>query len=143
MRLTWKRSTACTGGACVEVAWSRSSFCANGACVEVAFSKSSYSGGNGCVEVGHDDGRVLVRDSKNPDAEPISFQRTEWMSTVLAPVMLGRVPHTVEHCEAGYTWHGHTVEGHRQALTFTAEEWEAFCAGVRNGEFNPPPRSDG
>jgi hypothetical protein len=121
--------------------WKRSTYCSTGACVEVAFRKSSYSGGNGCVEVGHDDGRVLVRDSKNPDAEPVSFQRSEWMNTVLAPVMLDRLPSFIhEPPEGGYEWRGHTVGHAEQWLTFTAKEWEAFCAGVKAGEFNPPPR---
>lgn len=28
-------------------------------------------------------------------------------------------------------------------LVFTAEEWQAFVAGVRNGEFDPPKSNEG
>lgn len=131
----WKRSTSCTGGACVEVAYRRSSYCANGACVEVGWRTSSYSGGNGCVEVGHELGRVLVRDSKSP-GEPISFMPQTWMSTVLAPVMLGRLPAFVEPAGDGYVWSGYSVDGEFLRLHFNAEEWSAFGEGVKAGEFN-------
>lgn len=96
-----------------------------------------------CVEVGYDDGRILVRGSKSPDAEPISFMPQTWVSTVLAPIMLGRVPNTVEDTEAGYIWHGHTVDGFVRRLTFTAEDWEEFTQGVKAGQFNPERLSRG
>lgn len=47
--------------------WRRSSICANGNCVEVAET---------------DDGLILVRDSKDPDASPMSFTRVEWRDFV-------------------------------------------------------------
>ena len=42
--------------------WRRSPACGTGACVEVAF-------------VGE---HVLIRDSKHPDGEPLTFTRPEW-----------------------------------------------------------------
>lgn len=63
--MTWKKSTFCSAGACVEVAWERSSFCGNATCVEVA----------------GDGDRVLLRDGKLGDASPvISFSPAEWAS---------------------------------------------------------------
>lgn len=135
--MIWKSSTACTGGACVEVAWTRSSFCANGACVEVGWRKSTFSADTAnCVEVAQDEGKILVRDSKNPDSDPVSFMPQTWMSTVLAPVMLDRLPNMIEETAGGYAWQGYTVDGFFQRLLFTAEEWQAFCAGVKDGQFN-------
>jgi len=59
---------------------------------ELPWRKSSFSGVNGCVETAvTPDGRVAVRDSKNP---------------------------TVSH------------------QYYSRREWLAFCAGVRNGEFD-------
>jgi hypothetical protein len=47
-------------------AWKRSSRCSGGQCVEVA-------------QVGD---RVLIRDSKNPDVEPLAFTMPEWADFV-------------------------------------------------------------
>jgi hypothetical protein len=46
--------------------------------------KSSYSGLGNCVEVlaDPDRGKVLVRDSKNPDAEPLRLPNAAWSSFV-------------------------------------------------------------
>lgn len=44
------------------VTWQRSTFCGNSACVEVA-------------KVGD---AILVRDSKNPEATPLTFDEAEW-----------------------------------------------------------------
>ena len=45
-----------------RLVWRRSPACASGACVEVAF----------------DGDRVLIRDSKNPEREPLAFTAEEW-----------------------------------------------------------------
>jgi hypothetical protein len=119
MELNWR--SACSMGSCVEVAWKTSSFCSTG----------------GCVQVGQGDGWVLVRDSKNPDRPALSYRPQTWSATVLAPVMLGRIPGAVHDVPDGYEWRGHTVEGDEHALTFTLDEWEAFEKGIRRGEFNP------
>lgn len=34
-------------------------------------------------------------------------------------------------------------DSHGSQLVLTREEWAAFLAGVRNGEFDLPPASDG
>ena|SRR5688572_15378826 len=120
MDLTWNRSSGCTSGTCVEVAWTRSTRC--------------YS--TNCVEVVASEGWILVRDSKNPDREPISYRPDTWMSTVLAPVLLHRIPAALDITD-GYVWHGHTVEGEEQWLHFTGQEWDAFTEGVRAAEFHP------
>lgn len=58
--------------------WRRSTYCTDATCVEVAWRKSTYSGNNGCVEVRHDDDRILLRDSKDPQGPVLSFTRREW-----------------------------------------------------------------
>ncbi len=103
--------------------------------------RSSRCSSNGCVEVAQEGGRALVRDSKNLGLEPLSFQRSEWMNTVLAPVMLGRLPSFVVVHDEWHVWSGHTVDGDPQVLRFTPEEWDAFGEGVKAGEFHPPPGS--
>ena len=42
--------------------------------------KSSRSHTNGCVEVAHADGRVVVRDSKDPTGPVLTFNATEWQA---------------------------------------------------------------
>jgi hypothetical protein len=56
---------------------------------DLKWRKSSYSGNNGaCVEVAPlNDGRVAVRDSKDPQGPALFFTRTEftaWLSGVRA-----------------------------------------------------------
>jgi len=46
--------------------WRRSEYCGNAACVEVAVSNGTY----------------FVRDSKNPDVSPLSFDYAEWKAFV-------------------------------------------------------------
>ncbi len=53
-------------GSTEEPRWRRSGRCANGACIEVA-------------KVGD---RYLLRDSKNPEAAPLSFSAPEWTAFV-------------------------------------------------------------
>ncbi|MDA3643720.1 DUF397 domain-containing protein [Saccharopolyspora indica] len=61
---------------------------ADEALVRAVWRKSSFSGGGGvgggnCVEVAHlANGRVAVRDSKNPDAGVLSFSRAEFTSWI-------------------------------------------------------------
>lgn len=44
--------------------------------------RSSRCGNNACVEVAEVDGRILVRDSKNPDGPVLSFTVAEWRAFV-------------------------------------------------------------
>lgn len=63
--------------------WAKTSRCDNSGpnCVEAFWKTSTYSNGNGgnnCVEVSGDDDAILVRDSKNPGAPPLTFTIAEW-----------------------------------------------------------------
>jgi hypothetical protein len=65
--------------------WRKSTHSSDGACVEVSlpqWRKSTHSGTNGCVEVAHQDGAVLVRDSKHPQGPVLLFTPTEWTAFV-------------------------------------------------------------
>jgi hypothetical protein len=70
----WVRAD-CSGGNCVEmkVQWVKAAACADNACVEVA----EGCGASTCVEVGECGQHILIRDSKNPDREPLHFTREE------------------------------------------------------------------
>jgi len=48
----------------------------------VKWHKSTRCGSNACVEVAKVDNEYLVRDSKNPDAAPLSFTADEWTAFV-------------------------------------------------------------
>ncbi len=53
------------------------------------YCKSSFSGGTGCVEVRLlPDGRIALRDSKDPGLPPHHFTSTEW-TAFLAGVRAG------------------------------------------------------
>lgn len=53
------------------------------------FRKSSFSGGAGCVEVLRlSDGRIALRDSKDPNLPPHHFTSAEW-NAFLAGVRAG------------------------------------------------------
>jgi hypothetical protein len=46
--------------------------------------QSPACGGGNCVQVAEVAGRFLIRDSKNPDAVPLSFSAEEWNAFVTA-----------------------------------------------------------
>ena len=50
------------------------------------FIKSSFCPGSGwgplCVEVAKDGDNIVVKDSKNPSQEPLSFTKDEWSAFV-------------------------------------------------------------
>ena len=48
----------------------------------VNWHKSTRCGSNTCVEVAKVDGEYLVRDSKKPEVEPLSFTPAEWTAFV-------------------------------------------------------------
>ena len=62
------------------IVWHTSSYSyGNGDCVQVGWSTSSYSGGSGnCVQVAPAPGRVLVRDSKDPDGPALAVPAPAW-----------------------------------------------------------------
>jgi hypothetical protein len=84
----WCKSTHSSDGACVEVSlpqWRKSTFSGTNGCVEVSlpeWRKSSRSHDSGCVEVAHQDGAVLVRDSKHPQGPVLRFTPREWEAFV-------------------------------------------------------------
>jgi hypothetical protein len=44
----------------------------------LSWQKSTYSGINGCIEVAFRDGRVAIRDSKDPQGPVLVFSAVEW-----------------------------------------------------------------
>lgn len=44
--------------------------------------RSNYCGTGACVEVAKIEDRYLVRDSKNPDVDPLAFSADEWRAFV-------------------------------------------------------------
>jgi predicted secreted Zn-dependent protease len=51
----------------------------------LAWRKARASAEGNCVEVATDNGRILIRDSKDPDGPRLAFSRAEW-SAFLAGV---------------------------------------------------------
>lgn len=107
--------------------------------------KSSRSqGSDHCVEVRFDGGRVLIRDSKylrnsanDPAAQPIiSLSPAEWATFRSAATHQGLRPAdaqpVIENLPAG----GVSLHQDGTTLTYTAAEWTAFVAGIRDGEFD-------
>lgn len=97
--------------------WTRSSFCEAGSCVAVR----------------HVDGEVQVRDSKDPSGPVLSFSETFW-DWVLERLAAGESVATIAVSDDGVRWKN-AVDGWVY-LDFTPEEWAAFTAGVRDGEFD-------
>jgi len=152
----WRKSSYSNSGMCIEVdtlgapfrkpSWST----ANGACIEVAHvpadmqSSSSYNGS--CVQIGHEGGEVLIQDSKNPGPH-LHIPAFYWPSILAAfrddvfPVT-GPLHVTRRHCHVSVgkeNWpvnYLFQVDGDSTVLTYTPPEWDAFIAGVRNGEFD-------
>jgi Domain of unknown function (DUF397) len=48
----------------------------------VKWQKSTRCGSNACVEVAKVENEYLVRDSKNPEAAPLTFTADEWTAFV-------------------------------------------------------------
>lgn len=109
--------------------------------------KSSYSnnGGESCVEITFSrDGVVLIRDSKflrNPANDPavqpiITIPADAWPTFLELVGQSGHaapgLPVSVEYDPAGGA---RLTDGHDITLTYTADEWKAYLAGVQAGEF--------
>lgn len=93
---------------------------------------SRYSGnGHDCLEVAPTEHGVLLRDTKDHGMGPvITFTPDQWTAFLR------------EADTAAVTIHTVGTETHLRAaasgvtLRFTASEWAAFRAGVRDGEFD-------
>jgi len=117
--LTWRRSTRCSTGACVEVTFIRASACAS----------------SSCVEVGCDANLVHVRDSKDPDGPVITYTADEWREHVVDEIKGGGwLPeYTYRTGDGEVVVRRNPID---RGLTFTEDEWDAFVEGVRAGEFD-------
>ena len=112
------------------------------------FTSTRTNNGNQCVEVRFDGAEVSIRDSKfrrdpanRPKREPvITVDARIWTEFLGAVAGCGTSPHlhTCPHRDGGTTLRHATVE-----LRFTAGEWGAFMAGVRDGEFDRIPVATG
>lgn len=121
--MNWKRSTACASASCVEVA---SSYCSNGACVLVS----------------HQEGRILVRASKEGDDSPvIGFTPSGWRSFLVvaaewdrtSSVLISGVTLSTTLLDDQVCVISDTVaDAH---LHYTWDEWDAFVKGAEAGEF--------
>lgn len=108
------------------------------------FTSSRSNNGNQCVEVRFDAGTVWIRDSKyqacvegDLAARPVvSVSAAEW-DDLVTRLRAGRaIPELItENVRGG-------VELRRGAtvLSFTRAEWDAFLAGVADGEFDRVPQ---
>lgn len=107
--------------------------------------KSSRSqGSDHCVEIRFEGSRVLVRDSKylrdntnNPAAQPIiEISAAEWsafLATAVdhAPRLADSQP-SIDYLPNGDV----RLRKDHTTLTYTADEWNAFTAGITAGEFD-------
>lgn len=114
--------------------------------IALAWRTSSYSGTNGgeCVEIALDGDKVLIRDSKylrdpsnDPTAQPmISVPAQDWDAFKDNAAGNQTVGWTgwplIERLPTGAV----TLRAHDgTTLHYTAAEWIAFTAGIRDGEF--------
>ncbi|MEU8895246.1 DUF397 domain-containing protein [Nocardia sp. NPDC048505] len=118
---------------------------ANTACPRPArtgwFTSSRSNNGNQCVEVRFDGDAVLIRDSKyrrNPANrladEPVITVTTRAWNSFLTHLNAARAHDQL--LVRGTADGGATLRHQDTTLTFTPEEWTAFLAGVRAGEFD-------
>jgi hypothetical protein len=135
MTIRWRKSTFSGANGCVEVGWRKSTFSADTAnCVEVGWTRSTACSSGSGVEVSHRDGRILVRDSKNRDAEPLAFTAEEW-AVEMEAMRNGHLPNDMYKLvppvrDIVWVW-----ERADRKLSFTDAELGAFWDGVEAGEF--------
>ncbi|WP_433729279.1 DUF397 domain-containing protein [Nocardia sp. CA-129566] len=105
------------------------------------FTSTRSNNGNQCVEVRFDGDAVLIRDSKyrrnpanRPAEEPIITVTASLWTSFINLLNSGRshnelIAHT--HADGSATVrHGDIT------LSYTPDEWDAFVAGARDGEFD-------
>lgn len=105
------------------------------------FTSSRSNNGNQCVEVRFDGDAVLIRDSKyrrnpanRPAEEPIITVTASLWTSFINLLNSGR-SHTeliAQTCADGSA----TLRHGDITLSYTPEEWDAFIAGARDGEFD-------
>ncbi|MFC9893277.1 DUF397 domain-containing protein [Nocardia sp. NPDC127579] len=105
------------------------------------FTSSRSNNGNQCVEVRFDGDAVRIRDSKyrrdpaNPRAdEPVITVTARVWTEFLTLLLRGRVHD--ELLARPTADGGATLRHHDICLTYTPDEWTAFLAGARDGEFD-------
>ena len=93
---------------------------------------SRTDNGQKCVEVAPIADGVLVRDTKDHGSGPVlHFSHEQWTSFLVNPdVTVGE--RLTQHGGGSVRTQWHV----RETLHFTDAEWDAFQAGVRDGEFN-------
>jgi hypothetical protein len=114
-----------------------------------AWRTSGFSAGEGCVEVAPAPRAVLVRDTKDAGLGPILvLDQAGWRELLAAALTrrtggVGGLRITHEErktmhagTEVVTCWH---VTNAAITLHFTHDEWIAFAAGVREGEFEFAP----
>ena len=115
---------------------------AAGHCVEAFWQKSSASNPSGnCVEVKGENDLVLVRDTKLGDASPVfSFTDAEWI-VFTDEIRRGITCPVTGHFRVWVVENGMDLvdSERREVLRFTDDEWAAFVAGVKLGEFDLQP----
>jgi hypothetical protein len=86
-----------------------------------------------CILVRRTETGVEVADSKQPDGPTIAYA-AQWWPVILKTLGEGRLPAGVtRHDDGSVTWHRRTTD---VTQTYSAEEWDAFVAGVRAGKFD-------
>lgn len=110
--------------------------------------KSSRCGNGACVEVMLDGDRVLVRDSKlGNDSPVIRYALRDWQRLIVERVKAGidptglYEPYEIDaEVPAGgvaLAWlAADPTTDVLAVLTFTRAEWDAFLAGVEDGDFD-------
>ncbi|WP_280275125.1 DUF397 domain-containing protein [Nocardia wallacei] len=108
------------------------------------FKSSKSNDGPNCVEVRFDGDFVHLRDSKylrdpanDPAAQPLITLKAEYWDSFLAAAAVDKAdarsdqPVILRHPTGQVSVRAQDGT----TLTFTADEWDAFTAGVREGEF--------
>ncbi|MEV2221435.1 MULTISPECIES: DUF397 domain-containing protein [Nocardia] len=105
------------------------------------FTSSRSNNGNQCVEVRFDGDAVLIRDSKyrrnpanRPAEEPIITVTASLWTSFINLLNSGRSHNELiaQTCADGSA----TLRHGDITLSYTPEEWDAFIAGARDGEFD-------
>jgi hypothetical protein len=120
--------------------WKKSSYSGANGCVQVRCSST-----NNCVDVSHQDGRILVRDSKLGDDSPvIEFAPESWRFFVASVKVWDRRGGIFSGGVSLSVWHWPDgeeavciVDHEVRHLHFDWDEWDAFVKGVEAGEFTP------